>query len=241
MNGPTPAASARRALAAGVALTAIAIAAGLTAPNSRGDGRPASLKLSLHAGAARSADAAEGAVTVALQPSVVRLEEQAAIAVRGVHADGLEVLLDGATDFTGRQLAWRALRLVGGAWLGTLPMPTLRGVYPIVLRAHARAFRSERWLLRVFAPGTGSRPSFGDPTDVVRWWVRTVAGGTLVTLKTWPRPGFDRRDLRLHRLFVVAYSPLDQPGVDERLGMFVTAVRDGYGGRWRFLEATVSP
>jgi len=71
--------------------------------------------------------------------------------------------------------------------------------------------------------------------------VRTVSRGTLVTLRAWPRPGFDRRDLRLHRLFVVAYSPPGQPGVDERLGMFVTAVRDGYGGRWRFLEATVVP
>jgi len=100
---------------------------------------------------------------------------------------------------------------------------------------------AERWLLRVFAPGTGSRPSFGDPAEVARWWVRTVARGKLVALKAWPRPGFDRRDLRLHRLFVVAYSPFYQPGIDERSGMFVTAVRDGYGGRWRFLEATVVP
>jgi len=156
---------------------------------------------------------------------------------------GLEVLLDGATDFGGRQVAWRSLRKVGNAWLGTLPVPALRGVYPIVLRVddHAPAFRSERWLLRVFAPGTGSLPSFVDPADAARWWVRTVSRGTLVTLRAWPRPGFDRRDLRLHRLFVVAYSPPGQPGVDERLGMFVTAVRDGYGGRWRFLEATVVP
>jgi hypothetical protein len=71
--------------------------------------------------------------------------------------------------------------------------------------------------------------------------VRTVARGKLVAVKAWPRPGFDRRDVRLHRLFVVAYSPFDQPGIDERSGMFVTAVRDGYGGRWQFLEATVSP
>jgi hypothetical protein len=71
--------------------------------------------------------------------------------------------------------------------------------------------------------------------------VRTVAGAKLVALKAWPRPGFDRRDLRFHRLFVVAYSLRDRPRIDERLGMFVTAVRDGYGGRWRFLEATVSP
>lgn len=225
MTRPITAASARRALAAFASFTAIAVCA--TAP--------------ISLGATRSTSTAEGAATVELRPSVVRLGEQAAIAVRGVHADGLEVLLDGATDFSGRQLAWRSLRLVGGAWLGTLPLPALRGVYPIVLRTHTGEIRSERWLLRVFAPGTGSRPSFGDPEEVARWWVRTVARGTFVALKTWPRPGFDRRDPRLHRLFVVAYSPLDHPGVDERLGMFVTAVRDGYGGRWRFLEATVSP
>jgi hypothetical protein len=181
-------------------------------------------------------------MSVELRPSVVRYGEQATIVVRGAHADGLEVLLDGATDFSGGLLPWRSLRPAGGAWHGALPLPALRGIYPIVLRADGHAaFRSERWLLRVFAPGTGSRPSFADPADVARWWVRTVAGGTLVTLRSWPRPGFDRRDVRLHRLFVVAYSPPDQPGVDERLGMFVTAVRDGYGGRWRFLEATVSP
>jgi hypothetical protein len=219
MNRPTKAASAPWALAA-AGLAAIAIAAGLTA---------------------QSTGAAEGPVTVELRPSVVRLGEQATIAVRGAHAERLEVLLDGATDFGGRQLAWRSLRSVDGVWLGTLPLPALRGVYPVVLRAGAREIRSGGWLLRVFAPGTGSRPSFGDPADVARWWVRAVARGVPVALKAWPRPGFDRRDVRLHRLFVVAYSPLDQPGLDEQLGMFVTTVRDGYGGRWRFLEATVSP
>ncbi len=241
MNRPTPTASAPWALAAAAALTAIAIAACLAAPISHGEGNLASPESALRRGAPRSTSAAEGTVTVELRPSVVRLGEQATIAVRGVHAGGLEVLLDGATDFSGRQFVWRSLRLVSGAWLGTLPLPTLRGVYPIVLRAHAHELRSERWLLRVFAPGTGSRPSFGDPAEVARWWVRTVARGKLVALKAWPRPGFDRRDLRLHRLFVVAYSPFYQPGIDERSGMFVTAVRDGYGGRWRFLEATVSP
>jgi len=31
------------------------------------------------------------------------------------------------------------------------------------------------------------------------------------------------------------------PEVGDRLGMFVTAFRDGYSGRWRLLEATVLP
>ena len=29
--------------------------------------------------------------------------------------------------------------------------------------------------------------------------------------------------------------------MSHRLGMFVTAVRDGFDGRWRLLEATVVP
>ena len=62
-----------------------------------------------------------------------------------------------------------------------------------------------------------------------------------MALKAWPRPGFDRRDARLHRLFVVAYSLPGHPQIRDRLGMFVTAVRDGFGARWRLLEATVQP
>ena len=95
-------------------------------------------------------------------------------------------------------------------------------------RARLRSGRRPLFL-RVFAPGTGARPSFANPVDVVRWWVRTVPHAKLVALKAWPRPGFDLRDLRLHRLFVVAYSPPGHPQVRDRLGMFVTAVRDGYG------------
>ena len=60
-------------------------------------------------------------------------------------------------------------------------------------------------------------------------------------LKPWPRPAFDRRDVRLNRLFVVAYSPPGKPAIRDRVGMFVTAFRDGYHGRWRLLEATVQP
>ena len=62
---------------------------------------------------------------IELRPPVVRLREQATITVNGVHARSLEVLLAGATDTPwsrpARQLSWRSLRLVGGAWHGTLP------------------------------------------------------------------------------------------------------------------------
>jgi hypothetical protein len=63
----------------------------------------------------------------------------------------------------------------------------------------------------------------------------------VAALRRWRRPDFDKRDPRLHRLFVVAYNPPGRPRVADRLGMFVTAVRDGYDGRWRLLEATVQP
>lgn len=184
---------------------------------------------------------------VELRPAVVRLRGHTTIAVSGVHTRSLQVLLVGATDTPGsqpaKQLPWRSLRLVNGRWVGTLPAPALRGVYPVVFRTRAGAtpLTTQRLLLRVFATGTSSRPSFHNPDDVVRWWVRTVPQARLVALKAWPRPRFDRRDTRLHRLFVVAYSPPGHPQIRDRLGIFVTAFRDGYNGRWRLLEATVLP
>jgi hypothetical protein len=115
-------------------------------------------------------------------------------------------------------------------------------MYPILLRTGVGAAPMQTHVfLRVFAVGTRTRPSFHHPVDVVRWWVRSVPHATLVTLRAWPRPAFDRRDVRLHRLFVVSYSPRGHPGVDNRLGMFVTAFRDGYHAPWQLLEATVEP
>ena len=154
----------------------------------------------------------------------------------------LEVQLEGATDPSGAQLSWRSLRLVGDTWHGTLPAPALRGVYRVVLRAGSGAapVGSRQSFLRVFAPGTGARPSFADPVDVVRWWAHRAprdAGRAEAVAAT----GIRSTRPRLHRLFVVAYSPPGHPDVNDRLGMFVTAVRDGYGGRWRLLEATLQP
>jgi hypothetical protein len=193
--------------------------------------------------AARSGDVrATASPRVVVQPAVVNLYERSTIAVSGLHSRSLEVRLVGATYADGAPLPWRSLGLVGGVWRGSLPTPALHGLYPIELRAAAGAplIRSQLFL-RVFAPGTGAYPSFHDPADVARWWVRTVPRATLVALKAWPRPGFDRRDLGLHGLFVVAYSPPGHPRVSDRLGMFITVVRDGYHGGWRLLEATVEP
>jgi hypothetical protein len=71
--------------------------------------------------------------------------------------------------------------------------------------------------------------------------VQTVAHGTLVALKPWPRSDLDRRDPRLHQLFVVSFAPAGDADPPDQRGMFVTVFRDGYGGGWRFLEASVQP
>jgi len=202
----------------------------------------ASAQPSAPAATRSTGDAGTDSPRVGVKPAIVRLHQEATIAVTELRARSLQVRLDGATYPDGTPIPWRSLRLVGRVWRGTLPAPALRGLYPVVLRAGVGAAPIRLGLfLRVFAAGTRARPSFHDPADVVRWWVRTVPRAKLVALKAWPRPGFDRRDLRLHRLFVVAYSPPGHPAVEDRLGMFVTAFRDGYHAPWRVLEATVEP
>ena len=180
---------------------------------------------------------------VALSPAVATLGRQPSITVTGVSAPTLEARLAGASSGHGTALPWTRLRLVHGRWRATLPAPELRGIYPVELRVRpgAPVLRSESWLLRVFAPGTLARPSFATPEEVARWWVRTVPRAKLVAMRRWPRPAFDRRDTRLHQLIVLAYSLAGRPAVRDRLGIFVTAVRDGFGGQWRLLEATTVP
>ncbi len=180
---------------------------------------------------------------VVLQPGAVELHQRATITVSGVSARGLEVRLAGATDGSGKELPWQRLQSVGSAWQGTLATPALRGVYPVLFRerAHARVFESHGLRLRVFNRGTASLPAFDRPIDVVYWWVRAVEHATLVAVKAWPRPAFDRRDRHLHRLFVVAYSPPGYPDVRDRLGIFITTFRDVAGARWRLLDASVLP
>jgi hypothetical protein len=180
---------------------------------------------------------------VELAPTIVGLGQRSSIVVSNLRVRSLQVQLMGATNELGTPLGWRSLRSVGESWRGSLPAPALLGIYPVVLRIRqgATPFGSPRWLLRVFAPGTRSQPAFDDPVDVVSWWVHTVAREMVVAVKPWPAPDFDRRDPDLHRLFVVAYAPEADAGIDDQLGMFITAVRDGYRGRWRFLEATLEP
>jgi hypothetical protein len=214
-----------------VGVAALACAAGAIAGRPNGD-------------VGRQATAAAGAPVVVADPAIVRLGGSASVTVRGLAGRRLEVRLAGATTPAGAPLGWRPLRLAGKVWRGSLPKPALRGIYPIEVRdgVGRPVARSANWMLRVFAAGTLSRPSFGTPEGVAKWWVRTATGhARLMALRRWPRPGFDLRDQRLHQLLVVAYSPVGHPDVDDRLGMFVTAVRNGFDGRWRLLEATLQP
>jgi hypothetical protein len=185
-----------------------------------------------------------GDARVTLQPAVVSLGRTVAVAVAGLAVPSLEARAAGASANFGQALPWRALRLRRGVWHGVLPAPELRGVYPLELRVRrgAPVLRSADWLVRVYAPGTLARPAFATPEDVARWWVSTLPSpASVVALRRWPCPPFDLRDPRLHQLLVVAYSALDRPAPEDRLGMFVTAVRDGFGAPWRLLEATLAP
>jgi hypothetical protein len=162
------------------------------------------------------------------------------VSVSGLQASAVEARAAGATRALGKALPWTSLTYDGRAWVGVLPPPELRGVYQVELRIDHRAavVRSPQWLVRVFARGTSSRPTFATPEGVAASWVRELPSHPrLVASRRWPLPTFDRRSPRLHQLVVVAYRLAGGP----RLGMFVTAVRDDPSGRWRLLEATVTP
>jgi len=181
---------------------------------------------------------------VTLSHAVVPLGRTTTVTVTGVDAPTLQVHLLGSSERLGKAVPWTPLHRVGKRWQATLPAPEFRGIYPIELRVArgSAILRSDSWLLRVFAKGTLSLPSFKTPDEVARYWVRLATGtGRLEALRHWPRPAFDRRVRQLHELMVIAYSTPSSRNVKDRLGIFVTAVRDGYHGRWRLLEATETP
>lgn len=179
---------------------------------------------------------------VTLHPGVVMRGHSASVTVTGIVAPTLEVHLRGGSTSLGKALPWTSLTRVGDTWRGRLPLPELRGIYPVELRVArgSEVIRSDNWFLRVFARGTLARPTFKTPQEVAQYWVASI-GGRMQALKLWPPPAFDLRDPRLHQLMVIAYSFPSKPKVRDRLGIFVTAVRDGYHGRWRLLEATAVP
>jgi hypothetical protein len=208
---------------------------------------PRSLALIGSAAVTLFAGAAAPAASVPVvdpHPAIVQPGESATLTVRGLATSSVEAHLAGATAPGGAPLPWVALRRTGRSWKGLLPEPSLRGVYRIELRIGpgGRVMTSHSWLLRVLDPGTLARPRFATPEAVADWWVRAVHPDfRVVALKRWPRPAFDRRDLRLHRLMVIAYSRVGDRRVDDRRGIFLTAFRERYGGAWRLLEASVYP
>jgi hypothetical protein len=156
----------------------------------------------------------------------------------------LEVNVVGGTSSPGTPLHWTPLQFAHNAWRAVLPIPALRGIYPLELRVRegGHVMRSEAWLWRVFPRGTQSRPTFTRPEEVAAWWVRTVpSGGRLIATRRWPLSAGDLRDPRRHVKLVIAYTVAGHRGRGDRLGVFVTAVRARLDGRWRLLEATVSP
>jgi hypothetical protein len=185
---------------------------------------------------------------VTVDPGVITLRQAAHVTVVGTWTPTLQVRLVGASVAFGHRTPWTPLRRVGPRWEATLPVPEFRGIYPIELRARpgSPVIRSDDWFLRVLAPGTLARPSFATPEEVASWWVRTMPPkATLHALKLWPASDYDLRDPRLHQRMVIAYDVLKpwpalvpKPG---RVGVWLTAYRDAFHGRWRFLEATVSP
>ena len=185
-----------------------------------------------------------GPVRLDLEPSIAVLKERIGISVHGMSGSLVEARLAGATDANGNALPWTHLTRSGSSWQGTLPAPSLLGIYLVQLRKGdgARIVRSNHWMLRVFRPGTLNRRSFATPEQVARDWVAHLPGhAKLVAMKRWRRPDFDHRDRRLHQLLVIAWLPGGRHRRSDRLGIFVTAVRDGFSGRWRLLEATALP
>ena len=179
-----------------------------------------------------------------LYPAVALRSHNATITVTDLEVPSLEVRAVGATTNLGQSLPWTPLRYTRHAWHALLPAPEFRGIYPLELRIRQGSpiLRSEHWLLRVFAHGTQSRPSYSTPEGVARGWVQTLPlQARLVAMKRWPQPAFDLRDHRRHQLLVIAYTLAGHRAVQDRLGIFVTAVRDGLQGHWRLLEATVAP
>jgi hypothetical protein len=186
---------------------------------------------------------------VRFRPARIGLFHHTSVTVRGLSARSVEVRLKGATDAAGlayewTPYRWRRLQFSDGAWRGALPAPALLGVYELQVRldGRRRVLQSPDWLVRVLPKNTPARPSFPTAVAVVRDFVARLPGDEVVVALRRVRPArYDRRDTRLHRIFAVAYAPRGDTQPSARLGLFVTAVRDAYHGRWRLLDTGVEP
>jgi len=193
------------------------------------------------------AGAAE-AVRVQLQPRVIEYGV-VRVSVSGITATSVSARLLDANDPAGvayqwTPYRWRRLEPVRGRWSGVLSAPPLLGIYQLQLQIQQpkQLLRSPHWLLRVLPPGTLNRPAFTTPLAVIRNYVSELPGNQiLVAERPWPQAGYDHRDPRLLGLFVIAYAPQSDNTPSTQRGLFIATFRDGYHGRWRLLEATVSP
>jgi hypothetical protein len=205
-----------------------AVAAGVALASSTG--ADASLSSSRH-------------VAIVINPRVVAPYDRTSITIGGLAAaTEVKVEMLGATDVRGSRIPWLELTRSGRVWEARLPQPARPGIYPIALRirpdlhiAPVHAF------VRVFDDGTVGMPLFATPKSVAAWWVTRVVGGMPVAVRRWDLPADDHRLRSLHRLFVVAYRRTGSVAAKDRLGAWITVVRDGYRGRWRLLTASVSP
>ena len=187
-------------------------------------------------------------VRVQLRPRVVEYGH-ARVSVSGITATSVSARLLDANDPAGAAYQWapyrwRRLKLVRGKWSGVLSAPPLLGIYQlqVQIQGSERPLRSPHWLLRVLPPGALDRPAFTTNLAAIRNYVSKLPGNqVLVAERPWPQAAYDHRDPRLLRLFVIAYAPQDDNTPGTQRGLFVTTFRDGYRGRWRLLEATVSP
>ena len=190
------------------------------------------------------ASAAAGAPVVAADPAIVRLGGSASVTVRGLAGRRLEVRLAGATD-----AGWRAARMEAasprGQGLAWKPADADASRH-LPDRGAGRRRATSRAVGELDAPCLCSGDAFppllrharrrSEMVGADRYGPCTVEGA-----QTLAPAGLRPARSRLHQLLVVAYSPVGHPGVDDRLGMFVTAVRNGFDGRWCLLEATLQP
>lgn len=186
-------------------------------------------------------------VRVTLGSRVIGHFHANSIRVSGLTARSVGVRLIGANDMNGRAYQWapyrwQPLRLSRGTWRGVLPAPVMLGIYQLQLRLDRgrKLLTDTHWLERVFPYETEARPAFPTPADVIQDYVAHLPGHkVLVATRPWPLASYDHRNPRLHRLFAIAYAPRGKTG--QRLGRFVTTVREGFNGRWRLLEVTTQP
>ena len=189
---------------------------------------------------------ANAAPRIELQPPIVRLRERATIAVSGIHTRTLEVLLAGATDAPwsqpARQLPWRSLP----SDRRHLARHTAEAGSPRHLpgrASHRREARLRSGRSRCSYGSSRPAPARGRRSTIPSM---SSVGGCAAsrTGDSWrSRPGPARGSIDATCACTASSSsrtaPPGHPQIRERLGMFVTAVRDGYGARWRLLEATV--